>query len=144
MKVDENGGKRIENWLKWMKVHIKGMKMVGSGWNGMKMDESWWKWMNSDESCWKWMKEYESGRKWVKMDESGWKGMKADEMDESVWKWIKMVWWKNANAWRFFPFKNIVSCSISLFFSFLFIQIFPNWSWCYISVFDGLVCIIFS
>ena len=112
MKVDENGGKRIENWLKWMKVHIKGMKMVGSGWNGMKMNEIWWKWMNTDESCWKWMKEYESGRKWVKMDESGWKGMKADEMDESVWKWIKMVWQKNANAWRFFPFKNIVSFSI--------------------------------
>ena len=64
-EMDESGGKRMESGWKWMKVDIKGMKMVGSGWNGMKMNESWWKWMNSDESCWEWMKEYESGRKFL-------------------------------------------------------------------------------
>ena len=100
------------------------------------------------ESCWKLMKEYESGRKWVKMDESGWKGMKVDEMDENGWngwKWMKAnengLSKNNANAWRSSPFQNIVSCFIYLFFSFLFIQIFPNWSRCYIPIFDGLVLI---
>ena len=126
MKVDENGGKRIENWLKWMKVHIKGMKMVGSGWNGMKMDESWWKWMNSDESCWKWMKEYESGQKWAKMDGSGWKEMKADEMNESVWKGMKMVWRKKMQTlviflWSFLSFYSNLSK--------LFTVLYLNLSW---------------
>ena len=95
------------------------------------------------------MKKYESGWKCVKMDKSGWKGMKAVEMDESGWIWMKANengWkWsdkKNANAWRSSPFQNIFSCSISLFFSFLFIQIFPNWSRCYIPIFDGLVLIL--
>ena len=30
MKVDENGGKTMENGCKWMKVDRKWMKMVGS------------------------------------------------------------------------------------------------------------------
>ena len=86
------------------------------------MNESGWKLLKIDER---------SGRKWVKMDESSWKGMKADEMDESGWKWMKMdesEWkWsdeKNANAWRFSPFKNIVSCSISWSFSFFLFKSF--------------------
>ena len=77
------------------------------------------------------MKEYESDWKCVKMDESGWKGMKAVEMDESGWIWMKA----NENGWKWSdkkmqtlddpsPYKNIVSFSTSLFFSFLFIQIF--------------------
>ena len=42
---------------------------------------------------------------------------------------------KNANAWRSSPFQNIV---ISLFFSFIFVQIFPR---CYTPIFDGLVLV---
>ena len=72
MKVDENRGKSMQNWLKWMKVNRKLIKMVGSGGDGMKMDESGWKLLNIvniifniiDEKIW-------SGLKWVKMDKSG-------------------------------------------------------------------------
>ena len=56
---------------------------------------------------------------------------------------IRMAWLsakgakddKNANAWRSSPFQNIV---ISLFFSFIFVQIFPR---CYTPIFDGLVLV---
>ena len=79
MKVDENGGKTMENGCKWIKVDRKWMTMGGNGWNGMKMNES--------------------GRKLLKvgeMDEIGWKGMKAVEMDESGWILMKA----NENGWK--------------------------------------------
>ena len=40
---------------------------------------------------------------------------------------------ENADAWRSTPYQNMV---ISLFFSFIVVQIFPR---CYIPIFDGLV-----
>ena len=104
-----------------MKVHIKWLEVDEMGWKWMKAGENEWTRMKVVENGWKNMKVDESGWKWMKVVEREWKRMKWMKVYENGWKWSDE---KNANAWRISPFKNIVSCSISLFLSFFLFKSF--------------------